>query len=205
MRKTWLSILFKARVLDSVLQHQTCLRRKKCPSCFKGIYCFVNFLFHYIWTWSYMHLSILNGSPKALKPLLRVYEWYACVSAQLLQSYPTLCDPMDCSPLGSSVHGIIQARILEWVVISYFRGSSGPRDQSQGSNPRLLCLLHWQVDSLPLGSLGSLYWEQMDTNWPKKYGKFLPHECDSVERVIICDYWFVTFEILRTEATPCLK
>ena len=111
-----------------------CLRRKKCPSCFKGIYCFVKFLFHFIWTWSYMHLSIVNGSPKALKPLLRVYEWYACVSAQSLQSYPTLRDPMDCSPLGSSVHGIIQARILEWVVISYFRGSSRPgirvRDQT---------------------------------------------------------------------------
>ena len=39
-----------------------------------------------------------------------------------------LCDPMDCSPLGSSVHGISQARILEWVVISFFRASSQPRD-----------------------------------------------------------------------------
>jgi len=39
----------------------------------------------------------------------------------------TLCDPMDCSPLGSSVHWISQARILEWVVISFSRGSSPPR------------------------------------------------------------------------------
>ena len=44
------------------------------------------------------------------------------------QSCPTLCDPMDCSPLGSSVHGILQARILEWVAISFSRGSSSPRD-----------------------------------------------------------------------------
>ena len=36
-----------------------------------------------------------------------------------VQSYPTLCDPLDCSQLGSSVHGIFQARILEWVAISY--------------------------------------------------------------------------------------
>ena len=43
--------------------------------------------------------------------------------------YPTLCDSMDCGPLGSSVHGISQARILEWVAISYSRGSSQPRDQ----------------------------------------------------------------------------
>ena len=40
------------------------------------------------------------------------------------QSYLTLCDLMDCSPPGSSVHGIFQARILEWVVISFSRGSS---------------------------------------------------------------------------------
>ena len=42
-------------------------------------------------------------------------------------SCPTLCDPMDCSPPGSSVHGIFQARILEWVVISSSRGSFQPR------------------------------------------------------------------------------
>ena len=39
------------------------------------------------------------------------------MSAQLLQSCLTLCDPMDCSPPGSSVHGILQARVLEWVVL----------------------------------------------------------------------------------------
>ena len=48
------------------------------------------------------------------------------------QSCPTLCDPMDCSPLGSSVHGILQARVLEWVAILLFsRRSSRPRDQTQ--------------------------------------------------------------------------
>ena len=40
----------------------------------------------------------------------------------------TLCDPMDCSQPGSSVHGISQARILEWVAISFSRGSSQPRN-----------------------------------------------------------------------------
>ena len=44
------------------------------------------------------------------------------------QSCLTLCDPMDCSPPGSSVHGIFQARILEWVAIPFSGGSSGPRD-----------------------------------------------------------------------------
>ena len=46
--------------------------------------------------------------------------------AKLLQSCLTLCDPIDCSPPGSSVHGILQARILEWVAISYCRGSFLP-------------------------------------------------------------------------------
>ena len=44
------------------------------------------------------------------------------------QSCPTLCDPMDCSSPGSSVHGVFQARILEWVAISSFWGSSQPSD-----------------------------------------------------------------------------
>ena len=50
--------------------------------------------------------------------------------AKSLQLCQTLCDPMDCSPPGSSVHGILQARILEWVAISFSRRSSQPRDQT---------------------------------------------------------------------------
>ena len=48
------------------------------------------------------------------------------------QSCLTLCDPMNCSPPGSSVHGIIQARILEWGAIPFSRGSSQPRDWNSG-------------------------------------------------------------------------
>ena len=53
-----------------------------------------------------------------------------CVRAKLLQSGPTLCDPMDCSPPGSSVCGILQGRILEWVAMPSSRDSSQPRDQN---------------------------------------------------------------------------
>ena len=49
---------------------------------------------------------------------------------EVAQSCPTLCDPVDCSPPGSSVHGILQARILGWVAISFSRGSSQPRDRT---------------------------------------------------------------------------
>ena len=45
----------------------------------------------------------------------------------------TLFNSMDCSPPGSSVHGILQARILEWVAIPFSRGSSGPIDETQVS------------------------------------------------------------------------
>ena len=67
-----------------------------------------------------------------------------CMHAKSLQSCSALCDPMNCSLLGSSVHGILQARIVEWVTMPSFRESS------QGSNPSLLCLLHCQVGSLSL-------------------------------------------------------
>ena len=49
------------------------------------------------------------------------------------QSCQTLGDPMDCSLPGSSLHGILQARVLEWVAISFSRGSSQPRDRTQVS------------------------------------------------------------------------
>ena len=65
---------------------------------------------------------------------------------EVSQSCPTLGHPMDCSPPGSSVHGISQARILEWVAMPSSRGIF----PTQGSNPHLLHLPHWQADSLPL-------------------------------------------------------
>ena len=76
-------------------------------------------------------------------------RWCVCVrerEREHAQSCPTLCNPLDHSPLGCSVHGIFQARILEWVAISFSRGSSWPTDGTCVSWP----LLHWHVDSLPI-------------------------------------------------------
>ena len=53
------------------------------------------------------------------------------LSVLFIQSCLTLCDPKDCNPTGSSVHVILQARILEWVAMPFSRGSSQPRDQTQ--------------------------------------------------------------------------
>ena len=53
---------------------------------------------------------------------------YVCVCVRESQSCPTLCDPMDYSPPDSSVHWILQARIMEWVAVPFSRGSAGPKD-----------------------------------------------------------------------------
>ena len=52
---------------------------------------------------------------------------------EVAQLCPTFCDPMDCSLPGSSVHGIFQAIVLEWIAISFSKGSSQPRDQTRVS------------------------------------------------------------------------
>ena len=74
---------------------------------------------------------------------------YKHMCAQSLRCVLTLCNPMDDSPRGSSIHGIFQARILELVAISYSTGSSQLRNRTHVS-----CLLHWQADSLLLCHLG---------------------------------------------------
>ena len=76
--------------------------------------------------------------------------------AKLLQSSLTLCDPVNYSLPGPSVHWILQARVLEWVAIAILQGVF----LTQGSNP-CFSLLHWQVGSLPLAPPGA----QTENNW----------------------------------------
>ena len=85
-------------------------------------------------------------STKKKKKCLIAHTW--CILSCVL----TLCSPRDCSPPGSSVHGILQARILEWVAITSSRGSSQPGDWTH-----VFCAsLTFQIDSLPLSHhLGS--------------------------------------------------
>ena len=74
------------------------------------------------------------------------------VHAKSLQSCLTLCSPVDCSPPGSFVHGILQARILEWVTMPSSGGSSQTRDQTQVS---YISCIGWQVFFYYLRHLGS--------------------------------------------------
>ena len=86
-----------------------------------------------------------------------------CMCAKLLQSCPTLCDTMDHNPSDSSVHGILQARILEWVTMPSSRGSFQPRDQTRVSyvSYELLrwALYHWRhLASLDVLTLPAKCW-----------------------------------------------
>ena len=74
--------------------------------------------------------------------ILEQCGWFMMGVVQSLRGVQHFCDPVDCNPLGSSVHGILQARILEWVAIPFSRGSSYP-----GIEPKTPEL---QAQSLPL-------------------------------------------------------
>ena len=75
--------------------------------------------------------------------LPRVNIWSLESESEFAQSCPTLCDPMDCSLPGSSVHGIFQARVLEWADISFSRGSSQPRNRTRVSCVADRCFIIW--------------------------------------------------------------
>ena len=87
----------------------------------------MHFLYFYSFFFSF-HFNLIfhySSHTQMSRPLHIVC--CACSDAQL---HPTLCDPMDCRPLGSSVHRILPARTLEWVAISSSRESSWPRDRT---------------------------------------------------------------------------
>ena len=92
-----------------------------------------------------------------------MFYCYYCLVTKLC---PTLFDPMDRSPQGSSVHGISQARILEWVVISFPSGSSLPKDQTHISCFGRWVLYHWAtMDALICCKLVNIH-----TRWIKESG-----------------------------------
>ena len=78
--------------------------------------------------------SVLLESTRKISGIYKTHVcvcMYVCVCVLVAQLCPILCDPMDCSPPGSSVHGIHQARILEWVAMPFSRGSSQSGINSQ--------------------------------------------------------------------------
>ena len=76
-----------------------------------------------------------------INPIMRAPPSCAVCSAKLLQFCPNVCDPMDCSLPASSIHGMLQARILEWVAMPSCRGSSQCRDWAWISY--MFCIIRW--------------------------------------------------------------
>ena len=69
----------------------------------------------------------------SIEGMLWVTDLVSINQRSVAQLCSTLCDPTDCSPPGSPVHGLLQARMLEWVAISFFKGYSWPRDRTHVS------------------------------------------------------------------------
>ena len=88
----------------------------------------------------YNHCSdpVLTGSAHSVSACLDLHPLQSHIQTErereVAQSCPTLCDPMDCSLPGSSVHGIFQATVLEWIAIFFSKESSRPRDWTQVSH-----------------------------------------------------------------------
>ena len=96
---------------------------------------------------------LLSCDRQTLGPWVFITGCHACqhllrMCAKLLQSCPTLCDPMDRSPPGSSVHGILQARTLEWVAMHFSRDLPDPRIE-----PTSHVSWIWRAGSLPPAAL----------------------------------------------------
>ena len=109
------------------------------------------------------------------KEMTKLITLCICVHAQSF-SCVTLCNLIDCSPLDSAVHGLLQAKIVEWVAISSSRGSSWPRDQTHVSWTGRQILYHWAT------------WES--SRYAYKYGRILLMICIShfsCSVVSICD------------------
>ena len=94
--------------------------------------------------------------------LLDLLLWLCLVT----QSCSTLCNTMDCSPPGSSVHGVLQARLLEWVAISLSRGSSRPRDWTHVSCSGRCILYHWATREILSEEQGQGIF-YINTFWPQ--------------------------------------
>ena len=101
-------------------------------SCFQREVCWLCFLI-------YLFVYNVPFLPAAFK----IFSLSLKVKMLVIQSRPTLCDRVDYSPPGSSVHGILQARALEWVTISFSRGSFQPKDWRQVSGIAGKLFTYW--------------------------------------------------------------
>ena len=121
------------------LQHT----RLPCPSLFPG----VGSESHSLIQWCHPTISF-SVAPFSCSLTIKKLKWSENES-EVAQSWPTLWDPMDCSLPGSSIHGIFEARVLEWVAIFFFGGPSQPRDRTLVSCIVGRCFYHLSHQGSP--------------------------------------------------------
>ena len=139
------------------------------------------------------------------------------------KSFPTLCDHVDCSLAGSSVHGILQTRILEWVVMSLSRGSSQPRDQTRVRCPGRQILSHWASRSTMIKILQREWISEHLFTWIPQFKllldgylarrwsvkvldpRYILVTFMGVVNEIICKCWYREYSIFYWCHEPCLS
>ena len=129
-RMDWLDLLAVQGAVKSLLQHHSSKASiLRCSTFFR-----VQLSHPYMTTGKTKALTRWTFVDKVMSLLFNMMSWLVITflpsssESEVVQSCLTLCDPMDCSLLCSSVHGILQARVLECIAISFSRGSSWPRD-----------------------------------------------------------------------------
>ena len=122
---------------------------KQCHTSWVVTFC-DNFKHNIVLSKKITHISTKHSQSRLICSQNKSTQQLCCCCCLVAKSCPTLYDPMDSSAPGSSIHGILQTRILEWVYHFLFQGIF----LTQGLNPHLLCVLHWQVGSSPLASPG---------------------------------------------------
>ena len=143
----------------------------------------------YSWGFRYSHHPLTNSWLQLISNfLLSVSTWMSVkwkVKVLVTQSCLIFCDPTNCSPPGSSVHGILQARILEWVAICFSRGSSQSRDQTQVS-----CIA---------GRLFTI-WATMEPTWISS--RYLTLSMTKSKALLLPDVFIPWFSVPQQMATP---
>ena len=143
----WVAISFSSLVVDWLLINRKVHREEtsQCSPFRQGLYdsAFIffpldDFDFPQTTVNTHIYHSVLNDNQSVKRGYCLITKW-----SEVGQSCLTLCDPMDCSLQCSSVHGFIQARVLEWVSTSFSRGSSQPRDQTWVSRIVGRCFTIW--------------------------------------------------------------
>ena len=144
MSRKYIKGQFSSVVSNSLRPHEPQHARPPCPSPTPGVYS--DSCPSSQWCRPAISSCRLVFSLKVKSTVNQSHDYThstACAHAQLRQPCPARSDPTDCSPPGSSVHGTSQARILDWMVISFSRGSSQPRDRTHISCIVGRFLYHW--------------------------------------------------------------